>query len=260
MDPSSLIFVAIVAIWAAYLLGHWVRRRDQARHGPLDRPLQRRHARARAPDAGAGGAARPRPPPVVRRRAGPRADPGGDGDEHRPRRAPRTAAGEGDRSRRARPRHRAPAGAPGPSGTRSPSRARCGDEARRSAGAARPARADPGRLGGRRRRRAAVVARGRAHRRTRRPGGAPAPRGDAPSWWPVAARASSADRPARPGAPPAARWWRSGRAPRAAGRGVERGRGDRAGEVVPTAEAADRSDDEADGGWQPVPVPPPPTR
>ncbi len=29
MDPSSLIFVAIVAIWAAYLLGHWVRRRDQ---------------------------------------------------------------------------------------------------------------------------------------------------------------------------------------------------------------------------------------
>lgn len=29
MDPSSLIFVVIVAIWAAYLLGHWVRRRDQ---------------------------------------------------------------------------------------------------------------------------------------------------------------------------------------------------------------------------------------
>lgn len=29
MDPSSLIFVAIIAIWAAYLLGHWVRRRDQ---------------------------------------------------------------------------------------------------------------------------------------------------------------------------------------------------------------------------------------
>ncbi|WP_426565784.1 hypothetical protein ACPPVT_04235 [Angustibacter sp. McL0619] len=28
MDPSSLIFVVIVAIWAAYLLGHWVRRRD----------------------------------------------------------------------------------------------------------------------------------------------------------------------------------------------------------------------------------------
>lgn len=29
MDPSSLIFVAIIAVWAAYLLGHWVRRRDQ---------------------------------------------------------------------------------------------------------------------------------------------------------------------------------------------------------------------------------------
>ena len=29
VDPSSLIFVVIVAIWAAYLLGHWVRRRDQ---------------------------------------------------------------------------------------------------------------------------------------------------------------------------------------------------------------------------------------
>lgn len=29
MDPSSLIFVAIIVIWAAYLLGHWVRRRDQ---------------------------------------------------------------------------------------------------------------------------------------------------------------------------------------------------------------------------------------
>ena len=29
MDPSSLIFVVIIAIWAAYLLGHWVRRRDQ---------------------------------------------------------------------------------------------------------------------------------------------------------------------------------------------------------------------------------------
>ena len=29
VDPSSLIFVAIIAVWAAYLLGHWVRRRDQ---------------------------------------------------------------------------------------------------------------------------------------------------------------------------------------------------------------------------------------
>lgn len=29
VDPSSLIFVAIIGIWAAYLLGHWVRRRDQ---------------------------------------------------------------------------------------------------------------------------------------------------------------------------------------------------------------------------------------
>lgn len=29
VDPSSLIFVVIVAIWAAYLLGHWIRRRDQ---------------------------------------------------------------------------------------------------------------------------------------------------------------------------------------------------------------------------------------
>jgi len=28
VDPSSLIFVVIVAIWATYLLGHWVRRRD----------------------------------------------------------------------------------------------------------------------------------------------------------------------------------------------------------------------------------------
>jgi hypothetical protein len=29
VDPSSLIFVAIIGIWAAYLLGHWVRRREQ---------------------------------------------------------------------------------------------------------------------------------------------------------------------------------------------------------------------------------------
>ncbi len=29
VDASSLIFVVIVGIWAAYLLGHWVRRRDQ---------------------------------------------------------------------------------------------------------------------------------------------------------------------------------------------------------------------------------------
>lgn len=29
VDPSSLIFVVIVVIWAVYLLGHWVRRRDQ---------------------------------------------------------------------------------------------------------------------------------------------------------------------------------------------------------------------------------------
>lgn len=29
MDPSSLIFVVIIGIWAVYLLGHWVRRRDQ---------------------------------------------------------------------------------------------------------------------------------------------------------------------------------------------------------------------------------------
>jgi hypothetical protein len=28
VDPSSLIFVVIVGIWAVYLLGHWVRRRD----------------------------------------------------------------------------------------------------------------------------------------------------------------------------------------------------------------------------------------
>lgn len=28
VDPSSLIFVVIIAIWATYLLGHWVRRRD----------------------------------------------------------------------------------------------------------------------------------------------------------------------------------------------------------------------------------------
>lgn len=29
MDPSSLIFVVVIGIWAVYLLGHWVRRRDQ---------------------------------------------------------------------------------------------------------------------------------------------------------------------------------------------------------------------------------------
>ncbi len=29
VDPSSLIFVAVIGIWAAFLLGHWVRRRDQ---------------------------------------------------------------------------------------------------------------------------------------------------------------------------------------------------------------------------------------
>jgi hypothetical protein len=29
VDPSSLIFLAIIAIWGAYLVGQWVRRRDQ---------------------------------------------------------------------------------------------------------------------------------------------------------------------------------------------------------------------------------------
>ena len=28
MQPSSLIFVAIIAIWAAFLVQHWVRRRE----------------------------------------------------------------------------------------------------------------------------------------------------------------------------------------------------------------------------------------
>ncbi len=58
MDPSSLIFVVLIAIWAAYLLGHWVRRRDQLatarsidRFSEAMRVLERRTPVAAVPSA-----------------------------------------------------------------------------------------------------------------------------------------------------------------------------------------------------------------
>jgi hypothetical protein len=63
VDPSSLIFVAIVAIWAAYLLGHWVRRRDQlATMRSVDRFSDAMRVLDRRPPAAA---ARPAARPAV---------------------------------------------------------------------------------------------------------------------------------------------------------------------------------------------------
>jgi hypothetical protein len=36
VDPSSLVFAAIVGVWAAYLIPHWLRHRDQFIHSPDD--------------------------------------------------------------------------------------------------------------------------------------------------------------------------------------------------------------------------------
>ncbi|HVN13367.1 MAG TPA: hypothetical protein VMT69_14825, partial [Kineosporiaceae bacterium] len=54
MQPSSFVFVAIVALWAAYLLPQWIRRRDAMgeargsdRHSLALRVLERRRRRRR---------------------------------------------------------------------------------------------------------------------------------------------------------------------------------------------------------------------
>jgi hypothetical protein len=56
VDPSSLVFAAIVGVWAAYLIPHWLRHRDQFIHSPDDdrdserlRVLSRRESAASAP-------------------------------------------------------------------------------------------------------------------------------------------------------------------------------------------------------------------
>jgi hypothetical protein len=36
VDPSSLVFAAIIGVWAAYLIPHWLRHRDQFIHSPDD--------------------------------------------------------------------------------------------------------------------------------------------------------------------------------------------------------------------------------
>jgi hypothetical protein len=60
VDPSSLIFLAIIAMWAAYLLGHWVRRRDQlATARSIDRFSQSMRVLERRTPTRPVGAARP---------------------------------------------------------------------------------------------------------------------------------------------------------------------------------------------------------
>lgn len=85
MPPSSLIFAVILAVWAAYLMQHWVRRRDHVatarsvdRFSEAMRVLERRHQRAGvdfstpAPRSYAVSPARPSAPDVVVKRAVPR--------------------------------------------------------------------------------------------------------------------------------------------------------------------------------------------
>ncbi|MBA2696506.1 MAG: hypothetical protein H0U62_11870, partial [Actinobacteria bacterium] len=89
MPPSSLIFVVILAVWAAYLMQHWVRRRDHIatarsvdRFSEAMRVLERRQrapridSRAPAPRSYAVSPARPAYPDVVVKRAH-QASPGG---------------------------------------------------------------------------------------------------------------------------------------------------------------------------------------
>ncbi|MBK8867191.1 MAG: hypothetical protein IPN45_03770 [Actinomycetales bacterium] len=49
MQPSSLIFVAVVGIWAAFLVQHWVRRREDLATARSARPIQRCDPRVGAP-------------------------------------------------------------------------------------------------------------------------------------------------------------------------------------------------------------------
>jgi len=82
VQPSSLIFVALIAIWAAYLLQHWVRRREHLatarsvdRFSDAMRVLERRSAlpepdlAAPSPRSYAVSPARPSRPEVVVKRA-----------------------------------------------------------------------------------------------------------------------------------------------------------------------------------------------
>lgn len=84
MPPSSLIFVVILAVWAAYLIQHWVRRRDHIatarsvdRFSEAMRVLERRQRGPRidlstpAPRSYAVSPARPAHPDVVVKRARP---------------------------------------------------------------------------------------------------------------------------------------------------------------------------------------------
>ncbi|MGB5952796.1 MAG: hypothetical protein WBG57_09855, partial [Ornithinimicrobium sp.] len=86
MPPSSLIFAVILAIWAAYLMQHWVRRRDHIatarsvdRFSEAMRVLERRHQRAGVdfstpvPRSYAVSPARPAAPDVVVKHAVPTA-------------------------------------------------------------------------------------------------------------------------------------------------------------------------------------------
>lgn len=85
MQPSSLLFLLIVAIWAAYLLQHWVRRRDHLatarsvdRFSEAMRVLERREPLPESPleaperRSYAVSPARPSRPSVVVKRAAPR--------------------------------------------------------------------------------------------------------------------------------------------------------------------------------------------
>ena len=84
MQPSSLIFLVIIAIWAAYLLQHWIRRREHLvtarsidRFSEAMRVLERRTALTEAtmsapsPRSYAVSPARPSRPEVVVKRAQP---------------------------------------------------------------------------------------------------------------------------------------------------------------------------------------------
>ena len=70
VDPSSLIFVVIIGIWAVYLVQHWVRRREQlATSRSLDRFSDAMRVLERRAPIPVALPVSPEPP--VRRRAGP---------------------------------------------------------------------------------------------------------------------------------------------------------------------------------------------
>ena len=89
VPPSSLIFVVIIAVWAAYLIQHWIRRRDHVatarsvdRFSEAMRVLERRQRLPRADlsvpatRSYAVALARPAHPEVVVKRAHPKVAPG----------------------------------------------------------------------------------------------------------------------------------------------------------------------------------------